>query len=146
MLAIVLPIGISWIYSPALSQNNQRQGGTMWGRTVKTQPEVKLREPMELADLPRFSGHSLFMGGHLRTTDSGEAVEMAFRVKESVDQVRDWYGNVLRMGQWKIVTDKGDLLSGKKNDNTCTVTVNPSKNKEYPTVLQISYFTGNNKN
>jgi hypothetical protein len=146
-LALVVPIGCTWLCSPVvLGQNNnqQRPGPAIWGK-APTQPEVRLREPMELADLPKFSGHAVFLGGHLRTTGNGDAVLMSFKVKESPDQVRDWYSNVLHMGQWKVMTDKEDIISARKNDNTCTVSVSSAKNREYPTALSISYFTGNGK-
>ena len=147
LIALYAFVGMpSKAQSPIQTQARQSSSGSLWGANKpNSDPEMRLREPVDLPDLPRFSGHSKFMLGHLRTTQQGQACLMTFQVKESPQQVMDWYTSVLSMQQWKTVSQAAGSISASKDNNRCTIRIDGSANKEYPAVLGIMYFTGKSR-
>jgi hypothetical protein len=153
IFSLVVPFTIGVCVSPCIGQQLQPlsskqllqcQSGIS-GKAVKDTNETVLREPMELQDLPRFTGHEKFQGGHTRTTDDGQGCSMEFAVQEPPDRVFDWYKTVLQMNQWKVAnTNSSEILVATKNKNRCTIGVYPTRDKQkWTTHLHINYFLGN---
>jgi hypothetical protein len=129
------------------SQQQQAQaskGNAPSGKQVKdADDETQLREPIDLPDLPRFTGHAHFDNGKVRQTVSGQGSLQEFTVQESTNTVFDWYKSVLQMNQWKITNNAPDILTATKNKNHCTIGVYRSYDKRWATRLIINYFVGN---
>jgi hypothetical protein len=113
-----------------------------WGAPkIKDGDDLVLREPMDLQDLPKFTGHADFLRGKVRTTEAGTACHMAWNCKESREQVMDWYNSVLSMNQWKVFSKNSEIVMARKGPNQCTIGVFPNfKDKKYPCNLSINYF------
>ncbi|HEY9773253.1 MAG TPA: hypothetical protein V6C81_05540 [Planktothrix sp.] len=119
-----------------------------WGRAPAKGNDVdvtSLREPVQLQDLPAFTGHATFVNGHVHESDNGPSWLMTFKVKESPQQVMEWYRNVLRMQQWNIKQSTSDTICATKKNSQCTIAVNNFRTKEYQTHLEIMYFLSKNR-
>ncbi len=103
-----------------------------------------LKQPMDLPDLPRYSGTgTLFTEGLLYPNKpGGAAVTMTYRAKEAPDVVLGWYEDALKSYQWKVKTTGSGALAtvtGQHGSNNVTVNVSPCKDKAYRTDLRISF-------
>lgn len=84
----------------------------------------RLKDKVDLPDLPAYTGRAKFKGGFIEAAaKGGPRYEMTFEAQEPRSQVIDWYANVLRMYNWKTLNrSEGSIVGQHKNGHLCTVT------------------------
>jgi hypothetical protein len=103
---------------------------------------TKIKEPIQIANVPTFTGHTTFVWGTIRQTTLGEGWMEFFKCKERQKDVYDWYKQVLPMQQWKIIASNDQQMMAKYKDGS-TVTVNTQQlhgDKAGNSILELSYF------
>lgn len=101
----------------------------------KDNPELKgktLTKPIDLLDLPAYSGkNTQFVRGILfPAVKGGASVTMQFSVKETPQEVLNWYKNAFASNQWQMLDNTAGRagLAAMKANNVCHIsTMGPSK-------------------
>lgn len=130
------------IASPAFAQ---------WGQRPKRQQQdsngTKFTEfniPVEIPDVPTFSGKHKLVSGSAKETEEGTAYIQEFSTQERPEYVLPWYETALNNNQWKIVRKSSKFLSARKPDGSyCSVSTKkalPENAKESTCSFEISYF------
>lgn len=147
----MVPFSIGVCSSPCAGQSQaftQQQaaqslrGNAPSGKQVKDADETILKEPIDLPDLPKFTGKYHFESGKIRQTAVGQGSLMEFTVQDETEKVFDWYKTVLQMNQWKITNNSPEILTATKDKSHCTIGVYRSHDKRWATRLIINYFIG----
>jgi len=119
------------------------------GNTPKHNENIQqLKQPLELPNLPTYSGKARFMRGYTQTTEAGYTTyQMNFLAKEDMGQVKNWYQNTFNIYQWKMQHAGQQNLVAKHDDgHICTIVVNPTVEPGYHTQLNIYYTEAPTKN
>ncbi|HMO23315.1 MAG TPA: hypothetical protein PKD05_14435 [Candidatus Melainabacteria bacterium] len=100
-----------------------------------------VKQPMELPDLPQYSGKATFTHGLMYPNKpGGPAINLMFKVKDHPDAVMQWYRDTLKANSWKVIPDKNqNAVRATKGKNGVVVNVGASKAPGYFTELKISY-------
>jgi hypothetical protein len=100
-----------------------------------------MKEPIQFANVPEFTGHIKFLFGTVRQFPLGESWMEYFIVKERAQDVYDWYNQVLPMQQWKITSKNFmQLCAQNKDGNQVTVSAQSIRDKDGNCRLCLSYF------
>ena len=99
------------------------------------------KKPMNLPDLPSYSGKATFTNGLMYPNKpGGPAINLMYKAKEPPEQVMSWYQDTLKGNSWSVVPTKNpNSLRANKGKNGVVVNVSPSKTPGYSTELKISY-------
>jgi hypothetical protein len=72
----------------------------------------KLRDKVDLPDLPPFTGKAKFVSGTVEQgAKGGPRYSMVFEAEEPQNQVVDWYDNVFRMYKWGSIQKSTSSVS-----------------------------------
>ena len=72
----------------------------------------RLRDKVDLPDLPAFTGKAKFVTGTIeQSSKGGPRYQMTFEAEEPQAQVIDWYDNVFRMYKWKDIKRSSSAVS-----------------------------------
>lgn len=122
-------------FGPEAYAQAAERGGTGTGTwyLVKT--------PMQLPDLPKYSGKALFSKGLMYPNKpGGSAINLMYKVKEPPSSVLQWYKDTLKAYSWKVVkTKNSNAVRATHGKNGVVVNVSDSKTPGYQTELKISY-------
>jgi hypothetical protein len=131
-----------WATPPATSQQTQNSG-KIWGanRNLNTNPIQPLKDAPEFPDLPPYSGKAKFVRGYIQPTDTGWiSYQVSLLVKESPEEVKDWYVNAFNMYQWKILNNsKRAVTANGKTGHMCTVIINDTKQPGFKSQISVLY-------
>ena len=127
---------------PALSQSTYDKNGKLidqsqhkpyntkpaWQTTGESlaKPPENLKEKVNLDGIPDYTGKQRFLNGLVydHVVKQGPNYVMTFNVKESPEQVKEWYQNVFQMYKWNIThNDPTSLMATDKDFNTCIVQI-----------------------
>ena len=102
---------------------------------------VLVKQPMNLPDLPKYSGKAFFEGGLMYPNKpGGSAISLRYKVKEAPDTVLEWYRDTLKSNQWQVMQTKNQAsVRAVRGKNGVVVNVTPSKAPGYQSNLKISY-------
>ncbi len=100
-----------------------------------------LRQPMNLPNLPMYTGKAHFIKGLMYPNKpGGAAIELHYVVTEDPQSVMSWYSGALDSYQWKSKKAHNEcLIRATRGDNGVVVKVTPTRKKGYRSELQISY-------
>ena len=133
-------------------QMRPAQAPQAWGAPKPNQANngtiVELKKPVDLPNLPTYTGHSQFTNGIVQEHELGTTWTQYFAVKEETKDVVDWYSQVLGMQQWQIQAQNStqdgsrQMMAKSKDGNTCTLNIrrNIPATKGNRTTLVIGYF------
>lgn len=105
-----------------------------------------LHQPMDLPDLPKYTGQAQFVQGLMYPNKAGgAAITMSYRAKETPDVVLGWYSDALANYHWKIAPSKSTtMIKAVNGKNGITVNVGPGKAiGGYKTAINISFKLAN---
>ncbi len=89
-------------------------------------PPDNLKDKVNLDGVPEYTGKARFLNGLVydRVGKQGANYVMTFNVKETKDQVKDWYQSVFQMYNWKInYKDQDSIMATNKDGNNCIVQI-----------------------
>ncbi|MBZ0187147.1 MAG: hypothetical protein K8F91_12945 [Candidatus Obscuribacterales bacterium] len=100
-----------------------------------------LRKPMELPDLPAYTGQSQFISGLMYPNKpGGAAISMRYMAKEDAGTVSQWYADTLKANSWKTAKATNDSsIRAQKGGNGVTIRVTPAKKSGFKSEMKISY-------
>ncbi|MBX9692168.1 MAG: hypothetical protein K2Z81_07280 [Cyanobacteria bacterium] len=100
-----------------------------------------LRQPMNLPNLPAYSGKAQFVKGLMYPNKpGGPAINLQYNVSEDPGTVISWYSDALDSYQWHSKKNQNQtLIRATRGDNGVVVRVTPSNKKGFRSELQISY-------
>lgn len=100
--------------------------------------------PVDMPDVPAFSGKCTLVFGNARETEQGIAYIQSFTTPEPAESVIAWYESALSGRNWKISRKSGSYISARQSDGGyCSISVQkPVKQsqKEFRCIFDISYF------
>lgn len=103
--------------------------------------------PVEIPDVPIFTGKQKLVSGFAKETEEGTAYIQSFSTPEPPEYVVPWYDSVLTSNHWKIVRKSPGFLSARKGDGSyCSVSAQrslPENAKESRCSFEVSYFKFN---
>ncbi len=117
----------------------------------KKQPSVKrdkvlensqrLKEPVDLPDLPMFNGETKFIGGYQTPMHNGiSTCQMNFSAKAEPQAVKDFYKSALESKPWKLLYAGGSSITARHTDgHMCTINVNQAKLPNIRSRYYIAY-------
>jgi hypothetical protein len=100
-----------------------------------------LKEPVEFADLPAFSGHTKFVIGYLEPNNNGVSTcEMQFLAQEDPQTVLSFYKDALSGNNWKILYAGTQSISARHGKgHMCNINVNESRVPKTKSRFVIDY-------
>jgi hypothetical protein len=137
----VAALSVQFIALPSLGQPKQ-QASKLWGvRKIENLNIRPLREIPDFPGLPAYSGQTKFEKGSEQDQENGGITyQVRFLVKETPEEVRDWYANAFRMYQWKPHTNSRVCVCATyKDGNMCTVLINATKRAGFKSLINLSY-------
>jgi len=152
LLAVASAILLSLCIAFALCQNVARAGNNasgikrIPGKTYEDNGRfVTLSSPMELPDVPKYTGRATFVSG-LQYPDNphGPVVLLTYRVHEDVAEVLQWYADSLKAYLWKVQEFKPETsqVLASKGHTACTILVSQYKGPGFRTEVTITYKVG----
>jgi len=97
-------------------------------------------EPVQFQDLPEFTGQAKLILQHSSKVESGTSWIQVRRAKESMQQVHDWYLNVLKMNKWTIQHDTAKVIIAQREGNMFNLQINGGMDPVNPTEFELTYF------
>jgi hypothetical protein len=123
--------------------NAPRLPSTRPAEADKEYATQKLLQPVEIPNLPAYSGRAKFIEGLRYPNDtSGQRLGMTYAVPEDADQVLDWYRTALKNYSWNVLnfSPGAKSITAVKDGNTFTLQINEgAKQPGYRTVMVLSY-------
>lgn len=146
-LVLLFAISLATV-SPALAQQKHRNPNQPYTDSDGSKFS-RYTVPVEIPDVPMFTGKVKMESGAAKETDEGTAYIQAFSTPEPKEYVMPWYESVLNSNHWKIVRKSAGFISARKDDGSyCSVSTQksvPYQEKEYRCSFEISYFKFNPK-
>jgi hypothetical protein len=106
---------------------------------------IKLTEPIQIPNVPPYSGRVKFIEGLRYPNDSsGERVGLTYAAAEDSEQVLDWYRTALKNYKWNVLnfSPSAKSITAVKDGSTFTLQINPAATQPgYRTVMVLSYKT-----
>jgi len=106
---------------------------------------VLLKTPVELPDVPAYTGKATFVGGTQYPDDpAAKRTGLIYLVHEEDSEVLQWYQNSLASYQWKVhkIQPGTHQVIATKGNITCTVEARPYKGPGFRTEVQLGYRVG----
>ncbi|MCW5823034.1 MAG: hypothetical protein KIT34_09545 [Cyanobacteria bacterium TGS_CYA1] len=102
-----------------------------------------LKAPMNVPEVPNYTGQTTFVGGLMYPNKKGgPTVSMHYRVRETPDQVIEWYEEALKAYKWvgrkAPVTNKGRSYEAFKGNSSVTISASDCAVKGFRTDLRMS--------
>ncbi|MBX9951387.1 MAG: hypothetical protein K2Y39_19620 [Candidatus Obscuribacterales bacterium] len=99
-----------------LAQNNSSRQSKPASTNEEHQVE-RLREKVDLPDLPAYTGKAKFVSGSVeQSSKGGPRYAMVFEAQEPEGQVLDWYEGVFRMYKWGRISRTGSSIAASHKD------------------------------
>ena len=106
---------------------------------------VVLSSPMDLPDVPKYTGRATFVSG-LKYPDNphGPVVLLTYRMHEEGQEVLQWYSDSLKAYSWRVQDLKPETrqVLASKGRTECTILASPYKGPGFRTEVQITYKVG----
>lgn len=125
------------------NMNKYRQ--TPQTRDAEEYRSDRLTAPIELTDIPQYTGRAVFVTGLKYPRDrSGMRVGMTFGVQEGESEVLEWYKSALKTYKWSLLSESvvDKSISAAKGKNSFTLRISPSKQPGFRTLMVQSYKFG----
>lgn len=115
---------------------------TKFGNKEIFPPKLNKYETVEFPDLPEFTGKAKLILQHRNKVESGISTIQVKRVKESMQQVHDWYSSVLKMNKWVIIHDDPRTIIANRQGNSVNLQLNGGMelSSGMPTEVELIYF------
>lgn len=102
-----------------------------------------LKTPFSVPDVPNYTGQTTFVGGLMYPNKKGgPTVSMHYRVRETPDQVIEWYEEALKAYRWvgrkAPVTNKGRSYEASKGNSSVTISASECSVPGFRTDLRMS--------
>jgi len=106
---------------------------------------VVLSSPMELPEVPKYTGRATFVSG-LQYPDNphGPVVLLTYRVHEEAAEVLQWYSDSLKAYSWRVQDPKPEThqVLASKGRTECTILASSCRAPGFRTEVQITYKVG----
>lgn len=136
-IAFMVALGCATQFVPGSNAQHSESGGKGEGfwQLLKT--------PFNVPDVPSYTGQATFVGGLMYPNKkSGPTVSMHYRVRETPDQVIEWYQEALKAYKWvgrkAPVTNKGRSYEAFKGNSSITISANDSTTPGFRTELRMN--------
>lgn len=141
MVALSLAIVNFHLSSAAFSQNTNIASLTNTYKQKQKQDFSRLKEPVDLPDLPAFPGNPKFVSGATDPYPDGIGhYQMSFLSQETGEHVMDWYKNAFSMYKWKVIFSGANSITAQHKDgHMCTIGVNSVIKKPYKSKILVYY-------
>ncbi len=102
-----------------------------------------LKAPISVPEVPNYTGQTSFVGGLMYPNKKGgPTVSMHFRVRETPDQVIEWYEEALKAYKWvgrkAPVTNKGRSYEASKGNSSVTISASECNVQGFRSDLRMS--------
>jgi hypothetical protein len=152
LLAAASAFALSLCFSALLCQNVAQAGNNPTG--IKRIPGksyedtgrfVVLSSPMELPEVPKYTGRATFVSG-LQYPDNphGPVVLLVYRVHEDAAEVLQWYSDALKSYLWQVQDLKPETrqVLASKGRTECTILASQYNGPGFRTEITITYKVG----
>lgn len=136
-LALIFALGCIFQFLPGSDAQHAESGGKGEGFWQL------LKAPISVPDVPNYTGQTLFVAGLMYPNKKGgPTVSMHYRVRETPEQVIEWYEEALKAYKWvgrkAPVTNKGRSFEASKGNSSVTISASDCKAQGYRTDLRMS--------
>jgi len=145
LVALAISISPAWAQLQFGSQKKDTKP-SLWGAPkTPAMSSARMSKPVELPDIPEFSGKHQFLGGDFSVMKTGNSYNMSFSANETKQQILQWYGDALRNNKWQNIFQSDHNVGGKKNGNSCNIMVSDAHFAHARSLISISYYAENNR-
>jgi len=136
-LALIVSLGCAFQFVPGTIAQHSESGGQGEGFWQL------LKAPISIPEVPSYTGQTTFVGGLMYPNKKGgPTVSMHYRVRETPDQVIEWYEEALKAYKWvgrkSPVTNKGRSYEASKGNSSVTISTSDCTMPGFRTDLRMS--------